>query len=139
MTAIAAQDFWQEQADEPAVRVDAIIDPATQDAYWQSVYWSQSYFRPEYEYEDFAPAYCVGYIGFAQYGGCFEDAKPSLSANWVRIKGDSRLSLDEAMQAIRAAWNHAERSQVREEEDVYVDLAAMARRHAERQQQYAAA
>jgi hypothetical protein len=49
----------------------------------------------------------VGYIGFAQYGGTFEDAEKSLIANWVRIKGDSCLTVDEAIQAIRAAWHHA--------------------------------
>ena len=107
MTAIA-QDFWEEQADEPEVRIDGRIQPALEDAYWQSVYWAQPFYRAECSYEeDYAPAYCVGYIGYAQYGGDFDDAEKSLCANWVRIKGDSRLTVEEAMQAIRAAWDHA--------------------------------
>jgi len=107
MTAIA-QDFWQEQADEPETHIDGRINPAREDAYWQSVYFGESYYRSECSYEeDYAPAYCVGYIGYAQYGGSFEDAEKSLCANWIRIKGDSRLELDDAMQAIRAAWEHA--------------------------------
>jgi hypothetical protein len=47
----------------------------------------------------------VGYIGHAQYGGEYNDAETSLCANWERIKGDSRLPLDGARQAMRAAWD----------------------------------
>lgn len=136
MTGIA-QDFWQEQADEPEVRIEGPMDPQVEDAYWQSVYWSQPYYRSAYSYEDYAPAYCVGYIGYAQYGGRFEDAEKCLCANWVRIKGDSRLALDEALLAIRAAWDHAERGQVALEEE-QEEIAAWQGR-TERQPAYATA
>ena len=116
MTAIA-QDYWQEQADDPEVRIDGRIQPELEDAYWQSVYWSQPYYRAELSYDDYAPAYCVGYIGFAQYGGRFDEAEKSLCANWVRIKGDSRLDYEDALPAIRAAWDHAANAQVGAEED----------------------
>jgi len=87
------------------------IDAREQDAFWSRSYWRESYYRLEYDYEDYAPAFCVGYIGQAQYGGCFDDARHSLCANWIRIKGDSRLELDEALPAIRAAWDRAERAE----------------------------
>ena len=140
MTAIA-QDFWHEQADDPEVRIDGLIEPAVEDAYWQSAYWAQPYFRPELGYDDYAPAYCVGYIGFAQYGGRFEDAEKSLCANWIRIKGDSRLELDEAMQAVRAAWDHAAQSQVEPEveDEALVDAGVLAAHARQRQPAYAAA
>ena len=51
-----AQDFWQEQEDDPIVRIDGRIDPGAHDTYWQSVYWSQPYFRSMLDYEDYAPA-----------------------------------------------------------------------------------
>jgi hypothetical protein len=117
MTAIA-QDFWQEQADDPEVRIDGRVRPELEDAYWQSVYWAQPYYRADLGYDDYAPAYCVGYIGHAQYGGDYEDAEKSLCANWLRIKGDSRLSVEQAMQAVRAAWEHAALAPVVIEEDV---------------------
>jgi hypothetical protein len=117
MTAIA-QDFWQEQADDPEVRIDGRVRPELEDAYWQSVYWAQPYYRADLGYDDYAPAYCVGYIGHAQYGGDYEDAEKSLCANWLRIKGDSRLSVEQAMQAVRAAWEHAALAPVAIEEDV---------------------
>ncbi|AEG93484.1 hypothetical protein [Ramlibacter tataouinensis] len=77
-------------------------------------YWSRRWRRTQparagLDYEDFAPAYCVGYIGHAQYGGAFEDAEKSLWANWERIKGGSRLSWDEAREAMRAAWDRQDR------------------------------
>jgi len=142
MTAIA-QDFWQEQADDPEVRIDGRVRPELEDAYWQSVYWAQPYHRPELSYEDYAPAYCVGYIGCAQYGGCYEEAEKSLCANWVRIKGDSRLSLEDALLAIRAAWEHAANAPAEIEEEVEelvpAELFAVQRRPAVQQPAYAAA
>jgi len=76
-----------------------------EDAHWERAHRSEHYFKPGLDYEDYAPAYCVGYIGHAQYGGRFEDSERSLCANWERIKGDSRLSLDDALLAMRAAWD----------------------------------
>lgn len=140
--AAIAHDFWQEQADDPEIRVDAVLDPEAEDSYWNGAYWAQPYYRPGCEYEDYAPAFCVGYIGYAQYGGSFEDAEKSLWANWVRIKGDSRLTLNEAIQAIRAAWDHAEKGRIVQhvlDEEELADLAAMAARHSQRQPEYAVA
>lgn len=124
-----AIDSWKEQEDDPVVSIEGRIDPQVEDAYWQSVYWAQPYYRPQFSYEeDYACAYCVGYIGYAQYGGSFADAEKSLCANWVRLKGASRLSVDEALQAIRAAWDHAARSPaVEEDEEETVDAGYAAR------------
>lgn len=79
-----------------------------EDFYWASNYWREPYFRADYDFEDYAPAYCVGYSGCAQYGGRFEDAETSLCANFVRIKGDSRLTWSEAVGPIRSAWKRVE-------------------------------
>lgn len=140
MTAIA-QDFWQEQADDPELRIDGRVDPQLEDAYWQSVFWGEPYHRGDCTYEDYAPAYCVGYIGYAQYGGSFADAEKSLCANWLRIKGDSRLTLDEALQAIRAAWQHAGegRLSIEEEDEEAVPDAALLAASAQSAQQAACA
>jgi hypothetical protein len=142
MTATGQQEFWQEQEDDPIVHIDGRVDPCVEDAYWQSAFWGQSYYRAECSFDDYAPAYCVGYIGYAQYGGNFDDAEKSLCANWVRIKGDSRLTLDEAMQAIRAAWEHAAAGdRVAEDEGEVADVAlvAAAARQAQARHAYATA
>jgi len=85
------------------------LDARCQDDYWSAAYCRERYFRPGCDYEDYAPAYCVGYVGFAQYGGEYESAERSLCANWERIKGASRLTLDEARVVFRAAWDRLAR------------------------------
>ncbi|MES2633939.1 MAG: hypothetical protein V4669_13275 [Pseudomonadota bacterium] len=94
----------KDDLDVETVTVAGRVDPGAEEMYWEREYFRQQYYTPGLDYEDFAPAYCVGYIGYAQYGGSFEDAEKSLISNWMRIKGDSRLTLDQAMQAVRAAW-----------------------------------
>lgn len=94
----------QDEAPDAAPRVHW-HEVREEDAYWQRAFWQERYYRWDRDFEDYAPAYCVGYAGCAQYGGEFAQAQASLCANWERIRGDSRLSLDEAMPAIRAAWD----------------------------------
>ncbi|WP_298926546.1 hypothetical protein [uncultured Ramlibacter sp.] len=92
-------------ADDPDSNTAAAIDARHQDAHWSRFFHLESYARPGLDYEDYAAAYCVGYIGCVQYGGCFDDAEKSLVSNWVRLKGDSRLALHDALPAMRAAWD----------------------------------
>ena len=97
----------QEADDLPAPSI--AIDARQQDAYWSEAYSAEPYARADRDYEDYAPAYCVGYVGYAQYGGSCGESEKSLCANWERIKGASRLSLDEALAAIGAAWERGAR------------------------------
>jgi hypothetical protein len=82
-----------------------------QDEYWQRTFRGERYFDAGFDYEDYAPAYCVGYAGHSQYGGSFDEAERSLCANWERIKGDSRLALAQALPAMRAAWERMARGE----------------------------
>lgn len=85
------------------------LDAPREDAFWRRHYQRERYYSRALNYEDYAPAYCVGYVGYAQYGGDYEEAEKSLCANWLRIKGDSRLSLDAARLVMRAAWDRMAR------------------------------
>ena len=98
----------RDDLDVEAVTVAGRVDPQAEETYWEREFFRQQYYSPGLDYEDYAPAYCVGYIGFAQYGGSFEDAEKSLIANWLRIKGGSRLTLHQAIQAVKAAWMRME-------------------------------
>jgi len=89
-----------------------------QDEYWERAFRRERYFDAGFDYEDYAPAYCVGYAGHAQYGGSFEEAERSLCANWERIKGDSRLALAQALPAMRAAWERMARGEPQDLPDV---------------------
>lgn len=105
MAFLDAYDYeLQPLAGDPREAVLRRYAAQVEDLYWAGNYWKEAYFRPDYHYEDYAPAYCVGYSGWAQYGGRFEDAQTSLCANFLRIKGDSRLNWDEAREPIQAAW-----------------------------------
>jgi hypothetical protein len=90
--------------DDPAP-VLGPVDARQEDEYWQRAFCLERYYSRGLDYEDYAPAYCVGYIGYAQYGGDYGDAEKSLCANWERIKGGSQLSLAGARLAMQAAWN----------------------------------
>jgi hypothetical protein len=99
--------------DADLVENAAVLGPVNafeEDAFWKRAHWHERYYSYDLDYEDYAPAYCVGYVGFAQYGGDYGDAEKSLWANWERIKGDSRLSYEEARLAIRAAWDRMARA-----------------------------
>lgn len=91
-------------AAEPQEAVLRNYSAQVEDLYWAENHWKEPYFRADYDYEDYAPAYCVGYTGRVQYGGRFEESEKCLHANFVRIKGDSRLTWEEAIEPIRAAW-----------------------------------
>jgi hypothetical protein len=86
----------------------ARIRAGHEDVFWREACALENYYRSDLDYEDYAPAYCVGYVGFAQYGGSYEDAQVSLWSNWARIKGDSRLAPHDAHMAMRAAWSRME-------------------------------
>jgi hypothetical protein len=103
--AVNARDDWDLQ--EGSVPEVSLQDAREHDLFWAHEHARENYFRRGLDYEDYAPAYCVGYVGHAQYGGDYEEAEKSLLSNWVRIKGDSRLSLDEAQLAMRSAWERA--------------------------------
>jgi hypothetical protein len=100
----SAQVFDEQDIDERTATLQA-VDPREEEAYWRRTFWRERYYSKGLGYEDYAPAYCVGYVGYAQYGGAYEDAEKSLCANWERIKGDSRLPFDAARAAMRAAWD----------------------------------
>ncbi|RYF43908.1 MAG: hypothetical protein EOO25_01570 [Comamonadaceae bacterium] len=96
------------EEDERDLALAMHLDVRVQDAHWHSTYASETCVRPGFDYEDYAPAFCVGTIGRLQYGGSYEDAEKSLFANWERIKGDSRLEIDDARLAMRAAWQRTQ-------------------------------
>ena len=46
-----------------------------EDVHWGHAFSRERYYRSGFGYEDYAPAYCVGYVGYSQYGGEFEDGR----------------------------------------------------------------
>lgn len=88
-----------------------VVNPTEFDAHWQREYKNTSYYKPEYEWEDYAPAYGVGYHAKGAYRDrTFDDVDNDLERAWEKTKGNSRLAWHEAKDAVRDGWHHVERA-----------------------------
>ncbi len=90
----------------------AVINPTAEDAYWRQAFEDEPYFQPGMRYDDYSPAYRVGYTGPLRREGNFGSLDEELQQDWHRVKGRSRLTWPQARPAVRAAWDrvadHAE-------------------------------
>jgi hypothetical protein len=86
------------------------VNPAAEDGYWRSAYVNTPYYIAGSTYDDYAPAYRLGYDGWYRYGGMYDDSERRLANEWESIKGTSRLTWAEAKHASRAAWDRVERA-----------------------------
>ena len=89
----------------------AFINPTAEEAYWRDAYRREPYYRSEFTYEDYGPAYRVGYTGPVRRSGPFEQIEPELKNDFDRVRGKSRLQWDEAREATRAAFRRASRGE----------------------------
>jgi hypothetical protein len=90
----------------------AVINPTAEDAYWRRAFKDEPYYQPELAYDDYSPAYRVGYTGPLRRDGSFSMLEELLREDWDRVKGRSRLAWPQARLAIRAAWDRvAERAE----------------------------
>jgi hypothetical protein len=85
----------------------AVINPTAEDAYWRQAFRDEPYYQPELGYEDYSPAYRVGYTGPLRREGSFLSLESVLREDWERVKGRSRLGWDQARLAAGAAWARA--------------------------------
>jgi len=88
------------------------LDPTAEDAYWKGNYQNELYNDPNYNYDDYGPAYQMGYEGYARHKGrAFEDAEPELALSWSEQPPPaSRLRWEDARHAVRAGWHRVERA-----------------------------
>ena len=90
----------------------AAINPTAEDAYWRQAFRDEPYYQPDLAYEDYSPAYRVGYTGPLRREGTFDSLEAVLRQDWEQVKGRSRLQWDEARLAAQAAWERVtERSE----------------------------
>lgn len=91
--------------------VGEAVNPTAEDAYWRKSYANEPYHNSQYTYDDYAPAYKVGYENRAKYQGqTWDQAQSALQNDYERTKGASRLAWNDAKQATRAAWHRVERA-----------------------------
>jgi hypothetical protein len=87
-----------------------VVNPQEEDAYWRNSYQTQPYYTPGYTYDDYAPAYALGYNGAGRYPGSYDLHEGHLADEWDQVKGKSRLTWEQAKSASRAAWHRVERA-----------------------------
>lgn len=91
--------------------VPPTINPTAEEAYWREAYRREPYFRPDLSYDDYSPAYRVGYTAPVRRGGEWETLEQHLEHDFQQVRGRSRLRWEEARQAARAAWRRATRGE----------------------------
>lgn len=91
--------------------IGTAINPTVEDAHWKNTYSKEPYYQTGLTYNDYAPAYRIGYQGRAQHvGRKFEDVERELETNYNKTKGTSTLVWEKAKRASRAAWDRIERA-----------------------------
>jgi hypothetical protein len=91
--------------------IGAAAGAIAEEAYWRENYERQPYYESGMTYDDYGPAYRLGYESRARYaGGRFEDVENDLATDYQARRGRSRLSWERAKQAARAAWDRVERA-----------------------------
>ena len=82
------------------------FDPTVEDNYWRENYQSQPYYQKGMTYDDYEPAYKLGYESRSRYGSAnFDDVDNDLMRDYENRRGKSRLSWDHAKHAARSAWD----------------------------------
>lgn len=85
-----------------------LVDPKTEDLHWRDAYRERPYYDSALIYDDYRPAYELGYRARASLPqGAFDQAERRLSQDWAMTKGESRLTWEQAKLAARDAWDRA--------------------------------
>lgn len=99
------------QAGKPQNANRTGLDFAAEDRHWRDQYKRESYFSADHSYDDYAPAYRVGYEGAGRYAGRrFDEVETDLRRDYDSVRGSSKLSWEKAKSAARAAWDRIERA-----------------------------
>lgn len=81
------------------------FDPTVEERYWRENHSRQPYYQKGKEFDDFAPAYRLGWEGRSRYPDTrFDDAESRLATDYDAMRGDSQVAWGDAKQATRAAW-----------------------------------
>lgn len=87
------------------------VNPTAYNDHWKSNYTTTPYYASGREWNDYEPAYKMGYSAFgSNRGRKFEEIETDLERTWDSTKGNSRLAWNEAKGAVRDGWHYVERA-----------------------------
>ena len=84
------------------------VNPTAEEAYWRENHGRQPYAAAGRSYDDYAPAYEMGWSGRGTRDTDFDSAEPLLASEWETRRGASGLAWADARSATRAAWDRAD-------------------------------
>jgi hypothetical protein len=109
----------------PGQAVERVLNHDHEDAHWREAHKAEPYYNPAHRYEDYAPAYRMGWESRAKYdGGTYDQYEPAFRNDWENAKGESRLDWDEAKHAVRAGWRRIEEALPRNDDATTAVLAS---------------
>ncbi len=84
------------------------FDPTVEERYWRENHARQPYHRDGVAYDDYAPAYRLGWESRNRNPNeRFEDAESRLETDYDGMRGNSSLDWSDAKPATRAAWERS--------------------------------
>jgi hypothetical protein len=85
------------------------INPTVEDEYWRRTYATRPYVSSGADYDAYKPAYQYGWESYARYQNRrFDEVESDLRRDWEGRR-DSRMTWDNARDAVRDAWHRVER------------------------------
>jgi len=88
------------------------VNPTVEHAYWRSEFGKRPYFMQGSAYDQYGPAYQLGWESHASYstkGKTFDEVEADLRRDWDRRHGSSKLTWENAKSAARDAWQRMEK------------------------------
>jgi uncharacterized protein (TIGR02284 family) len=92
------------------------VNPTAERAYWENAYDREPYYETGRSYDDYGPAYELGWSSRNAAVDEFASVEPSLAREWEARRGASSLDWERARPASHAAWERADRLYFREED-----------------------
>jgi hypothetical protein len=93
-------------------KVGEKINPTVEDAYWRENYSTRTYVQAGKLYEEYQPAYRIGYEGYDRYadtGRSYDEVESELKRDY-ESQSASSLDWETAKYAVRDGWDRAARS-----------------------------
>ncbi len=88
------------------------VNPTAEDAYWRSTYDREPYYESGRSYDEYRPAYELGWSARDRYQGQpFDAVEPQLARDWGQARSSSPLEWEIARPATRAAWDRVDRGE----------------------------
>lgn len=83
------------------------VNPTAEDAYWRENYEREPYHVSGRTYDEYRPAYELGWSSVGRYDGDFDTVEPRLADEWRTRSTTGGMAWEDARPASRAAWERA--------------------------------